>query len=245
MPFKRTLMLIFLILSSLVSKYHVTATELNTFLITPLPQSIEKTILIDPGHGGIDGGAVSKRGSVEKDINLSISLKLRDKLTQNRYKVVMTRENDSGLYHTTHPIRKSKQEDLHKRCILKKDTNCDIFISIHQNYFPQEKYYGAQVWYCRPAESKLLAQIIQKNFREDLDINNKREEKSASNLYRILKCHCEIPSVIVECGFISNINEEALLLSESYQQKIAGSLCKSIIEFFQNNPNDENNKPNS
>ncbi|WP_423739178.1 N-acetylmuramoyl-L-alanine amidase CwlD [Clostridium thermarum] len=244
--FKRTLSSSFIILYLTISPYTQAALESKNCTLTPPPQSTNKTILIDPGHGGIDGGAVSKNGTLEKDINLSIGLKLRAALTASGFKVKMTRESDVGLYRSKHPVRKSKQEDLHKRCILKAETSCDVFISIHQNYFPEEKYSGAQVWYCKPPESKLLAQIIQKNLRADLDSNNKREEKSAGNLYRILKCHCEIPSVIVECGFLTNPAEELKLRDENYQQRIAASLCKSIIGFFNLQANGENkNNPNS
>lgn len=239
--YKRTLSSIFIILSLLISPYTPAALEAKNCTLAHPPSSTKKTILIDPGHGGMDGGAVSKRGTLEKDINLSISLKLRDVLSECGFNVKMTRETDVGLYRSVHPVRKSKQEDLHRRCILKSETNCDVFISIHQNYFPEEKYYGAQVWYCKPAESKLLAKIIQKNLRADLDVNNKREEKSAGNLYRILKCHCEVPSVIVECGFLSNPAEELKLRDENYQKRIAASLCKSVIEFFnQQSPPDKN-----
>nr|WP_313885164.1 N-acetylmuramoyl-L-alanine amidase CwlD [Clostridium sp. DJ247] len=209
------------------------------------PDNLKKVILIDPGHGGMDGGAVSKRGTLEKDINLSISLKLRDKLTENEYIVVMTRDEDKGLYTSKNSAEKMKREDLNNRCNLKRDSNCDLFISIHQNFFPQSKYYGAQVWYCKPDESKLLAQIIQKNLRNDLDNNNKREEQPAGNLYKILRCYCEIPSVIVECGFLSNYNEEIQLQNESYQQKIAESIAKSVREFFElETQQDDKTRPN-
>jgi N-acetylmuramoyl-L-alanine amidase len=244
--FRKTLSFLAVILYLLISTYTTAAIDLRNYALTTPPLSINKTILIDPGHGGIDGGAVSKRGTLEKDINLIIGLNLRDKLKECGFKVIMTRESDIGLYTSRHPIRKSKQEDLHNRCNMKTETDCDLFISIHQNYFPEDKYYGAQVWYCKPVESKLLAQIIQKNLRADLDTNNKREEKSAGNLYRILKCHCEIPSVIVECGFLTNAAEELKLRNESYQQEIAASLCKSVIEFFHQKSNQDNNDiPNS
>ncbi|OFI06855.1 germination-specific N-acetylmuramoyl-L-alanine amidase precursor [Clostridium acetireducens DSM 10703] len=192
----------------------------------------KKIILIDPGHGGVDGGAVSKRGTVEKDINLKISLKLRDKLKDKGFNVVMTREEDKGLYKEKGSLRKKKVEDLTNRCNMKKESNCDVFISIHLNMFTQEKYYGAQVWYANNEDSKKLASIIQQNFKKDLDKNNKREEKPAMNSYKVLKDSEEIPSVLVECGFLSNLLEESKLKSDSYQDKIAESICKSIVEYF-------------
>ena len=133
---------IFLILSGNIV---VKAEELN-----------EKIILIDPGHGGIDGGAISKNGTVEKEINLAIALKLRDSLEDRGYKVFMTRDSDIGLYENGKSIKEKKREDLKKRRDMKKEINCDAFISIHQNMFPQEKCYGAQVWHGSNEISKKL-----------------------------------------------------------------------------------------
>jgi N-acetylmuramoyl-L-alanine amidase len=202
-----------------------------TFTV-PLKEPNQKTILIDPGHGGMDGGAVSKRGALEKHINLSISLKLRDKLEEYGYKVIMTREEDTGLYSTRSSLRLMKLEDLNKRCHMKKESNCDIFISIHQNFFPENKYHGAQVWYAKSESSKLLAQLIQRNLIETLNKDNKREEKLAGNDYRILRCYLDIPSVIVECGFLTNPREEMQLRDEAYQQLIADSIAESVNAFF-------------
>lgn len=191
-----------------------------------------KTILIDPGHGGIDGGAQAKDGICEKDINLSISLKLKKYLESKKYKVIMTRQEDKGLYTESGKIRKKKLEDLQNRCKIKVNSNCDAFVSVHLNMFPESKYYGAQVWYGDNKESEKLAGIIQRNMIENLDKNNKRKEKPAKDSYKILRCGKDIPSVIVECGFLSNDAERQKLKDTSYQQKIAESLGKSLEEFF-------------
>lgn len=192
---------------------------------------VKKTILIDPGHGGIDGGAISKRGTVEKDINLSISLKLKEKLINDGFNVVMTREEDKGLYTEKGSIRNKKNEDLSERCKMKDTSNCDVFISIHLNSFPQSQYSGAQVWYANNEESKKIAYILQKNLRNDLNNNNKRVEKSAMDGYKILR-NSKIPAIIVECGFLSNEEEENKLKTEQYQDKIADSLNNSVKEYF-------------
>lgn len=191
-----------------------------------------KKILIDSGHGGMDGGTSSKNGTVEKNINFSIALKLKESLQKAGYVVVMTREDDTGLYSNSGTIREKYREDLKKRCDLKKSSNCDMFVSIHLNYFTQSKYYGAQVWYSDYKDSSLLANAIQKNFRIDLDANNKRVPKAAKSSYKILRENDNMPSVIVECGFLSNLDEEQLLKSDEYQGKIAGSISKSIGEFY-------------
>jgi len=192
----------------------------------------KKTILIDPGHGGIDGGAVSKNGTVEKDINLKISLKLKNALEEKGFNAVLTREEDKGLYSDSERIRDKKNEDLNNRCKVKNDSKCDAFISIHLNMFEQSQYYGAQVWYSKEGESAQFAHIIQQNLAKDIHNNNKRREKCAKGAYRILRCHDDIPSVLVECGFLSNPDEEEKLKKESYQEEIAKSLAKSIEEFF-------------
>ena len=194
----------------------------------------KKIILIDPGHGGIDGGAQSKNGTVEKNINLSISLKLRKALEKENFKVVMTREDDNGLYTDSGKVKKKKNEDLSNRCKMKEESGCSMFVSIHLNMFPQSKYYGSQVWYSSSPESQKLAHIIQENFRTDLKDDSKRVEKPALNSYKILRCRKDIPSVIVECGFLSNPSDESKLKSEAYQQKIAESLCNSIKAYYSN-----------
>ncbi|AYD39292.1 N-acetylmuramoyl-L-alanine amidase CwlD [Clostridium fermenticellae] len=192
----------------------------------------KKTILIDPGHGGIDGGAQSKSGICEKDINLSISKKLKDMLENNGYKVIMTREKDIGLYDDNKTIRQKKVQDLSRRCQLKKDSNCNLFISIHLNMFSETAYSGAQVWYSRNPESKGIAAIIQQNLKRDLDPNNNRKEKAALDSYKVLRCNDSMPSIIVECGFLSNVSEEQKLKTDEYQTKIAKSLFNSIDQYF-------------
>ena len=194
-----------------------------------------KIILIDAGHGGIDGGAVSKSGTVEKDINLSISLKLRDILSKQGYKVIMTREEDKGLYTNEGKIRKKKIEDLNNRLKMKNESKCDMFISIHLNMFPEGKYYGAQVWYGSNSNSEKLAKVLQDNFKNNINDGNKRVEKPAGQSYKILSGDNPIPQVIVECGFLSNYNEEQLLKSEQYQLTIADIIAKSIDEYYQSN----------
>jgi N-acetylmuramoyl-L-alanine amidase len=195
----------------------------------------EKIILIDPGHGGIDGGASGKSGVLEKDINLIIGKKLKTLLEEKGYKVLISREEDKGLYTDDGTIRKKKIQDLENRLKMKKDTNCDMFISIHLNAFPQTQYYGAQVWYGDNAESKKLAQLLQSSLRENLDINNKRVQKPAGNSYRILRDNGTTAAVIVECGFLSNQEEEQKLRNNEYQEKIAESIVSSIKLYYEAN----------
>ncbi|NEZ46654.1 N-acetylmuramoyl-L-alanine amidase CwlD [Clostridium niameyense] len=196
--------------------------------------SKKKIILIDPGHGGMDGGAVAKDGTLEKDINLSISKVLKKDLAKEKYNVIMTREEDKGLYDETKntKVRSKKIEDLNNRCKLKGSTNCDMFISIHLNMFPQTQYYGAQVWYSNNEKSKEFANILQNNLKEELDSNNKRKEKPAKNSYKILRCNDDMPSVIIECGFLSNLQEREKLKDTEYQKKISKAIVKSVNMYF-------------
>lgn len=191
----------------------------------------QKIILIDPGHGGIDGGAVAKDGTNEKDINLKISLKLKADLEKLNYKVVMTREEDKGLYSNSGTIRNKKVEDLNNRLKMKKEIGCDLFVSIHLNMFTQSQYYGAQVWYSQVPESKIVGELIQEGLKRDLDPNNSRLAKNAGNSYKILR-NDGIPSVIVECGFVSNPQEWAKLKDDAYQDKIAASITNSIVMYY-------------
>ena len=206
---------------------------LNVFA-TPTQMDSVRLILIDPGHGGIDGGAVSKRGTVEKHINLNISLKVRDKLKDLGYKVIMTREDDKGLYTKSGSIYKMKKEDLNNRCEMKKNSDCDLFISIHQNFFQDSRCNGPQVWNSKNDNSRIFAHITQGNLNYDLGYN-KRIEKEACDDYKILRCYTNIPSVIVECGFLTNPKEEQMLKTEIYQDKIASSIVKSIKEYYNSN----------
>ncbi|GLC30945.1 N-acetylmuramoyl-L-alanine amidase CwlD [Clostridium omnivorum] len=220
---------LFLIFFSILNLF---CTKIAQAKATPQEGELQKVILIDPGHGDFDSGAISRSGLLEKDVNLSISLKLRDELNKKGYLVLMTRETDKGLYRNEGSIRGKKYDDLNARCKMKNESNCDMFISIHQNFFKDGSCRGAQVWYSRCEDSKALAQIIMKNFKTDLDEKNHREEKPARNDYKILRCYYNIPSVIVECGFLTNYNDEKKLKDEKYQQKIAESLAKSVSEYF-------------
>lgn len=190
-----------------------------------------RIILLDPGHGGIDGGAVSKRGTLEKDVNLQISEKIKIALTNLGYQAVMTREDDRGLYEDMGSIRNKKIQDLNNRIKMINTSGANVFISIHMNMFPESKYYGAQVWYSNRDESKILANIIQEGLKLDIDNGNNRVEKAANNSYKILR-ESEIVSVLVECGFLSNCSEEQLLLNEEYQNRIAISIAASVDKFY-------------
>jgi N-acetylmuramoyl-L-alanine amidase len=193
-------------------------------------KKVQKIILIDPGHGGIDGGARSKNGTIEKDINLEISVKLKKELENSGYTVHMTREGDSEL-------DSRKVNDLNARCKMKRDTKCDLFISIHQNMFPQSSCFGAQVWYASNEDSKFLAENIQTSLKETINDKNKRIPKAAEKQYRILRDGYEGACVIVECGFLSNYEEEQKLKTDEHQSKIAKGITDGVNKYFENKNN--------
>lgn len=189
----------------------------------------EKAVVIDSGHGGVDPGKISADGILEKDINLAIAYKLKNLLEQSQIQVIMTRTDDNGLYSASDTNKKSA--DMKKRCSIINDSNADIVVSIHQNSFSTEGANGAQAFYYKQSEQgKKLASYIQDAFREHLDSGNKRVEKADSSYYMLL--HTKIPTVIAECGFLSNKEEAALLNSEEYQQKVAEALYNAIVRYL-------------
>lgn len=193
----------------------------------------KKMVIIDPGHGGVDGGAVGYGGVVEKGVNLDISLKLRSLFEASGFNVIMTREDDRSIHDEgSDTIREKKVTDIHNRSKLLAKHPEAIFISIHQNKFEESKYSGTQVFYSKNNDdSKLLAQFIQDNVKEMLQPENTREIKPAGkNLYILY--HAKSPAVMVECGFLSNPKEAALLQDSEYQNKMAFAIYCGALEYY-------------
>lgn len=199
--------------------------------VSYLPIS-NKIIAIDPGHGGIDPGAVGISGTKEDEINLKIALKLKRLIEQSGGIVVMTREKDIGLYSDkAKTLREMKTEDLHKRKEIIEMSESELFISIHLNSFIRSEYYGAQTFYKEGSEEgERLALIIQKELRNILDKDNTREPQKRNDVFVLNEIN--VPSVLVECGFLSNKREEELLKDEIYQEKIAWSIYIGIMNYF-------------
>ena len=194
--------------------------------------SVSPVIVIDAGHGGEDGGA-SANGLLEKDINLSIALKLRDMLTISGYKVIMTRDSDVSVYDSTaDTTREKKVSDLKNRAEMINSSQNNILVSIHQNKFEQSQYFGTQMFYSKnDPKSAVLAEELRKSVTGMLQPDNKRELKQAdSNIYILDKA--QVPAVIVECGFLSNEEEAKKLADSDYQQKMAFSIYSGIIGYM-------------
>jgi len=196
--------------------------------------SISKpVIIIDAGHGGFDGGAVAHDGTIEKDINLSISKKLAEIAELGGYQVIMVRSDDTAVCDEgLDTIRKKKSSDIHNRYALAEKHPEAVFISIHQNHFEQAKYWGTQVFYgVKNPNSQKLAANIQKAVCENLQKDNTREIKKAEkNLYILYNTNST--AVMVECGFLSNKDECAKLCSDEYQQQLAFEIFRAVDRYF-------------
>lgn len=186
-------------------------------------------VVIDAGHGGKDPGKVGINGVLEKDINLCIAGRLKDLLEQNGIVVVMTREEDRDL--ASEHAANRKNEDLRARAQLIEETNPAVMVSIHQNSYTSEEADGAQVFYYSGSENgKLLGTVVQKHLKQEIKDGNQRVPKANKEYYLLKKAQC--PSVIVECGFLSNSTEAALLSTKEYQEKIAFAIHLGIMEYI-------------
>ncbi len=195
---------------------------------------IVKTVIIDAGHGGEDPGKVSSYSDLkEKDLNLKIALKLKQLLESENYKVIMTREEDRLVYtEGTTNIYDKRKQDLTRRKSIMDNSGAQIVISIHMNGFPETQYYGAQTFYPPNSPDSLkLATSIQKSMKEMLDNSNKREPQEKKDQIVILT-DLKTPTTIVECGFLSNAEEEKKLGTDEYQSKIAAAIKKGIDHYF-------------
>ena len=191
-----------------------------------------KVIVVDAGHGGEDGGAVSSNGISEANINLQIALKVQNLLEQSGAVVILTRSDENAIYDIdSKTLREKKNSDIKNRVKIGNNSSADIFVSIHLNKISQSQYYGWQTFYKNGNESgKNLATAIQKNLNEAIQKENKREPLKIDNVY-IIK-HVEIPTTIVECGFLSNPEEEKQLQQEEYQNKLAWGIYNGIMDYF-------------
>lgn len=223
---------VFLILPLLILGVAFMFIENNETVPTMYLPITNKVIAIDAGHGGVDPGAVGKQGVREDEVNLKIALYLRNLIEENGGVVILTRNNGEGLYtENSKTLREKKNEDLRNRRIEVNNHEPDVLISIHLNSFTQSKYYGAQTFYKKDCEqSKKLAFIIQEEFRNILDENNKRVPQPRDTIYLIREA--EAPAVLVECGFLSNPEEERKLADEKYQQKIAWAIYIGVMRYF-------------
>ena len=194
------------------------------------PVAREHTIIIDAGHGGIDGGATSCTGILESTINLQIALRLDDLMHFLGYQTYMIRTTDTSIYTQGNTIAAQKVSDLKERVRIVNETEDAILISIHQNTFSDSRYGGAQVFYLKTDGSKELASAMQGALITIANPDSKRVCKKADGVY--LMEHIEQTGILIECGFLSNPEEEALLRSADYQKKLCGIIAATVGSFL-------------
>ena len=193
-----------------------------------------KVIVLDAGHGSPDEGATSSDGTSEAQINLKITLKLQKLLESSGATVILTRYDENAIYELdSQTISQKKVSDIKNRVKIGNESSADIFVSIHLNKIPEKQYSGWQTFYKDGNEdSKNLATLIQNNLNSTINTENKRVPLVLNNVY-IMK-HVEIPIALVECGFLSNDSEEALLVTDDYQDKLAWGIYNGIMDYFYN-----------
>lgn len=193
-----------------------------------------KTIVIDAGHGKPDEGAQSSRGTTEAETNLKIALKLQNLLEQSGSSVVLTRSDENAIYDLdAKTLKEKKISDIHNRVKIGNESSADLFVSIHLNKIPQQQYSGWQTFYKSGDEnSTKLAKCIQSSLNESIQKENNRVAMKLDTVYIMKKV--EIPISIVECGFLSNPEEEKNLLNDEYQNKLAWGIYTGIIDYFNN-----------
>lgn len=198
-------------------------------VLTDKTEKKKPCVVIDAGHGGADPGKVGVDGSLEKDINLKIAKKLALFLTAADVDVVLTREDDAGLYDEN--VSNKKVQDMKNRVALIEEKKPALTVSIHQNSYHEEYVHGAQVFYYEGSqESKEIAERMQRVLAEQIDPDNARQAKANSSYYLLKKTSS--PIVIVECGFLSNYEEAQKLSSEVYQEKTAWAIHLAILNYL-------------
>lgn len=220
-------LLVFLLIVQLGSRAVTVMTEKS-------PIEGRNCIIIDAGHGGIDGGATSCSGVLESQINLQISLKLNDLLRFLGYETKMIRTTDTSVYTEGNTIASQKVSDLKNRVKMVNETENALLLSIHQNTFSDGRYSGAQVFYAKDNVSKTLAGKMQSAFIQTLNPGSNRKCKASDGIY--LLQHIEAPGILIECGFLTNAEEDAKLNDEGYQKKIACVIASTLSEFLKNAP---------
>lgn len=202
-----------------------------TVMSETMSRRAEHTVIIDPGHGGVDGGATSCSGVLESAINLDIGLRLNDLLHLLGLNTVMIRDTDRSVYTKGETIAQKKVSDLRERVRVINGTKNAILVSIHQNTFSDEKYWGAQVFYAATEGSNVLAQQMQKQIQTCLAPDNYRKCKQSTGVYLMENIHCT--GILLECGFLSNPKEEALLRDANYQKALCATIATVLINYLE------------
>lgn len=189
----------------------------------------ENVVVVDAGHGGSDPGKIGVNHTIEKEVNLAIAKLVKKELEKSGVKVVMTREADSGL--TSKTLVSTKVEDMKERVRIINQANPEITVSIHQNSYQESSVHGAQVFYFTHSKAAEDAALIMQERLREVDKGNTRQAK-ANDTYFMLK-KTEVPTIIVECGFLSNREDAEKLVKEEYQKQMAEKICEGILEYIE------------
>lgn len=231
---KRIILIVTIVFVSIFSYMIQIQDRKESIETVSLPVS-NKVVVLDAGHGVPDEGAESSNGTTEAQTNLKIALKVQNLLEQSGCTVILTRSDENAIYDVDKTtLREKKISDIKNRVKIGNESSANIFVSIHLNKIPQQQYYGWQTFFKQGNEQgQKLATSIQNNLNDAVQKENKRVPLKIDNIY-IIK-HVEIPTTIVECGFLSNPEEEKLLLEDEYQNKLAWGIYTGIIEYFYEN----------
>lgn len=204
--------------------------KLGSDTVTTIQQQrpVERTtcIIIDAGHGGIDGGATSCTGVLESHMNLEIALRLENVFQLLGYDTMMIRRTDESVYTEGNTIASQKVSDLKERVRICNETPGGVLVSIHQNTYSDSKYKGAQVFYGGAGESQSIAKALQQNLVDTLNPGSQRKSKEAKGVY--LMEHITCPGILIECGFVTNPEEEALLRDKHYQVQLCAVIAATV-----------------
>ena len=215
-------MILFLLMGAIIASWKLSELTANVSKEEKKAKKDQVVIVVDPGHGGEDPGKVGINDVLEKDLNLQIAKKVKKLLEEAGIKIVMTRTNDK--------VPDAKKEDLNQRVQLINDTKPKLALCIHQNSYPDAKIKGAQVFYHTiTPEAEDVASIVQEQLRT-VDPTNTRQIKE-NDTYFMLK-NTQVPTIIVECGFLTNPDEAAKLTQEDYQDKLAQAICEGVVKWL-------------
>jgi len=225
-----TYIAIYVMVMSITLGITVTGSHVVTTMAESRPVDRHAVIVIDAGHGGMDGGATSCGGILESEINLSIAMRLNDLMHLLGFETVMIRTTDTSIHTEGSTIASKKISDLKERSRIVNDTPGGLLLSIHQNTFSDSQYWGGQVFYSNDTVSRQLAEQVQHALIENLNPGSKRKAKKADKVY--LMEHIQQPGILIECGFISNPKEEYLLRSKEYQTKLCCVIATTVGNFL-------------
>lgn len=196
------------------------------------PRQSDYVLVLDAGHGGEDGGAVSQAGDKESDINLAVVLRMDQLMGFCGVPVTLTRDSDRSIHDpSANTLREKKVSDLRNRVAMIEEIEGALLVSIHQNSYPDPRYSGAQVFYGGAEGSQLWGEYVQEVLRESLDVSNERAAKKIPDTVYLMN-HITCPAILVECGFMSNGEEVSLLLTSAYQKKMAAVLSGACLQYL-------------